>query len=256
MAVPTIYGRLIAAWRDAPEDVRRAWSAGASRLRLFVSGSAALPVPVSRNGARSRPHAARALWDDGDRDGAVDPLQGVRRPGWVGTPLPGVEVRVVNEAGEDVADGAPGELLVRGLGVFREYWARPEATAVAFLDGGGSARRRGIARGGVYRILGRISVDIIRRAGRRSPPSKSRRSSENTRHRRLRDRGSARPRVGRMRGRGRRAPGQPTLTLSGLRDWARVRLSGPKLPRRLVTVPAMPRNSMGEGGQAGADPIV
>ncbi len=53
MAVPTIYTRLIAAWRDAAPDVRRAWSHGAARLRLFVSGSAALPVPASsRNGAR------------------------------------------------------------------------------------------------------------------------------------------------------------------------------------------------------------
>jgi malonyl-CoA/methylmalonyl-CoA synthetase len=44
MGVPTMYQRLISAWEEAPPDTRRAWSAGARKLRLMVSGSAALPV--------------------------------------------------------------------------------------------------------------------------------------------------------------------------------------------------------------------
>jgi len=249
MAVPTIYGRLIAAWRDAPEDVRRAWSAGASRLRLFVSGSAALPVPVLEEWRAITGHTLLERYGMTEIGMALsNPLQGVRRPGWVGTPLPGVEVRVVNEAGEDVADGAPGELLVRGLGVFREYWARPEATAVAFLDGGwfrtGDVASR---EEGVYRILGRISVDIIKTGGEKVSALEV--EAVLREHPDIADCaivGLPDPEWGECVAAVVALRGQPTLTLSGLRDWARVRLSGPKLPRRLVTVPAMPRNSMGK----------
>jgi len=229
--------------------VRRAWSAGASRLRLFVSGSAALPVPVLEEWRAITGHTLLERYGMTEIGMALsNPLQGVRRPGWVGTPLPGVEVRVVNEAGEDVADGAPGELLVRGLGVFREYWARPEATAVAFLDGGwfrtGDVASR---EEGVYRILGRISVDIIKTGGEKVSALEV--EAVLREHPDIADCaivGLPDPEWGECVAAVVALRGQPTLTLSGLRDWARVRLSGPKLPRRLVTVPAMPRNSMGK----------
>jgi malonyl-CoA/methylmalonyl-CoA synthetase len=64
-----------------------------------------------------------------------NPYDGERRPGTVGRPLPGVEVRIVGPDGPDVADGETGELLVRGPAVFAGYWGRPEATAAAFVDG-------------------------------------------------------------------------------------------------------------------------
>src|SRR5207248_534152 len=60
-----------------------------------------------------------------------NPLHGERRPGFVGTPLPGVEVRLVDEGGTPVGPGTAGELEVRGCTVFCEYWRRPEATAAA-----------------------------------------------------------------------------------------------------------------------------
>jgi long-chain acyl-CoA synthetase len=56
-------------------------------------------------------------------------------PGSIGTPLPGVEIRLVDDAGEDVPAGDPGEVWVRGANVFPGYWDDPEATAAA-LDGG------------------------------------------------------------------------------------------------------------------------
>src|SRR5437879_12623724 len=66
-----------------------------------------------------------------------NPLHGERRPGLVGTPLPGVEVRLVDEEGRPVpsSGGTPGEIEVRGASVFLEYWRRPEATRAAFRDG-------------------------------------------------------------------------------------------------------------------------
>ena len=64
-----------------------------------------------------------------------NPLLGERRPGFVGTPVPGVEVRITNETGSTVPPGQPGEIEVLGPNVFLEYWRRPETTAAAFRDG-------------------------------------------------------------------------------------------------------------------------
>jgi malonyl-CoA/methylmalonyl-CoA synthetase len=249
MAVPTIYSRLIAAWREAPQEVRTTWSTGAAGVRLFVSGSAALPVPVLE--------AWRAVTGQTllERYGMTEigmalsnPLRGARRPGFVGVPLPGVEVRVVNDAEEDVAAGVPGELLVRGAGVFREYWHRPDATAAAFAEGGWF-RTGDVAacEGGAFRILGRLSVDIIKTGGEKVSALEVEAV--------LRDHpgiadcavvGLPDPEWGECVAAVVALRGTATLTLPALRDWARARLSGPKLPRRLVTVSMLPRNAMGK----------
>jgi len=66
-----------------------------------------------------------------------NPLEGERRPGSVGLPLPGVSVRVVDpETCADVPGGETGELLIRSGSVCRGYWKRPDATAEAFTDQG------------------------------------------------------------------------------------------------------------------------
>ena len=58
------------------------------------------------------------------------------RPGSIGPPLPGVEVRVVDEEGNDVEEDDPGEIVVRGPNVFSGYWRDETATKEAFLEGG------------------------------------------------------------------------------------------------------------------------
>jgi malonyl-CoA/methylmalonyl-CoA synthetase len=62
-----------------------------------------------------------------------NPYDGERRPGTVGRPLPGVEVRIVGEDARDLPEGETGELLVRGPALFQGYWRQPEATAAAFV---------------------------------------------------------------------------------------------------------------------------
>jgi long-chain acyl-CoA synthetase len=57
------------------------------------------------------------------------------RPDSIGLALPGVDVRVVDEHGEDVEEGDPGEIVVRGPNVFAGYWRKPEETEAAFRDG-------------------------------------------------------------------------------------------------------------------------
>lgn len=167
MAVPTLYGRLIAAWEAADAPTRERWSAAARGLRLMVSGSAALPVPTLERWEEIT--GQRLLERYGMTEigmGISNPLHGERRPGHVGQPLPGVEVRLVDEAGAPVAEGTSGQIEVRGPGVFGEYWRRAEATAEAFTpDGWFRTGDRAVMVDGSYRILGRESVDILKTGG-------------------------------------------------------------------------------------------
>ncbi|PYP69737.1 MAG: long-chain fatty acid--CoA ligase, partial [Gemmatimonadetes bacterium] len=138
MAVPTIYGKLITAWEAAAPERRRAWSAGCAppRMRLMVSGSAALPVQQLERWRGISGHVLLERYGMTEIGMALaNPLHGTRRPGFVGTPLPGVETRLVDDAGRPVPPGKTGEIEVRGAAVFLEYWRQPEATAAAFRDG-------------------------------------------------------------------------------------------------------------------------
>jgi malonyl-CoA/methylmalonyl-CoA synthetase len=249
MAVPTIYGRLIAAWREAAPEVRRAWSQGASRLRLFVSGSAALPVAVLEGWRAITGHILLERYGMTETGMVLsNPLRGERRPGFVGAPLPGVAVRLVNEAGDDVADGVPGEILVRGRGVFREYWQCPDATAAAFAEGrwfrtGDVAVRES----GAFRILGRSSIDIIKTGGEKVSALEV--EAVLREHPDIADCavvGLPDTEWGECVAAVVAARGQAAITLPELREWARSRLSGPRLPRRLLVVPELPRNAMGK----------
>ena len=249
MAVPTIYRRLIAAWRAAPADSQQLWSAAARRLRLMVSGSAALPVSVLEAWRDITGHTLLERYGMTEIGMALsNPLRGERRAGFVGTPLPGVGVRLLDEHGADVVDGAPGEIHVRGAGVFHQYWNRAAATADAFRDGGWF--RTGdvaIVQDGMYRILGRLSVDIIKTGGEKV----SALEIEDA----LRDH----PAIADCA-----VVGVPdadwgeavsaavvfnedmSVDLDALRAWARTTLSPAKLPRRLKGVAELPRNAMGK----------
>jgi malonyl-CoA/methylmalonyl-CoA synthetase len=127
--VPTVYVRLL----DLPAEAARRIGA---RARLFVSGSAPLPAPVFEAFRARFSHSILERYGMTETLMTIgNPYDGERRPGTVGRPLPGVEVRIVGPDGPDVADGETGELLVRGPAVFAGYWGRPEATAAAFVDG-------------------------------------------------------------------------------------------------------------------------
>ncbi len=125
MGVPTFYTRLLADDRARP---RR----GAAAMRLFVSGSAPL-LGVDPRASSAPARATRILERYGMTETLMitsNPLDGERRPGTVGFPLPGVDVRV-SDAGDRrrVAPGAVGGVEVRGPNVFAGYWRRPELSA-------------------------------------------------------------------------------------------------------------------------------
>lgn len=167
MGVPTIYHRLIQTWEQADLPTRERWSQGARGLRLMVSGSAALPVSVLERWKTLTGHILLERYGMTELGMALsNPLDGDRRPGFVGMPLPKVEVRLVDDAGIAVPLGEPGEIQVRGPNVFMEYWNSPDATVSAFTDEGWfRTGDTGQVEAGYYRILGRNSVDILKTGG-------------------------------------------------------------------------------------------
>jgi long-chain acyl-CoA synthetase len=86
-----------------------------------------------------------------------------RKPGTIGTPIRGVEMRLVDDEGRDVREGDVGEIAIRGENVMKGYWNRPEETAKAIPDGwfrtGDLARRDA---DGYYAIVDRKKEMIIR----------------------------------------------------------------------------------------------
>jgi malonyl-CoA/methylmalonyl-CoA synthetase len=99
-----------------------------ARLRLCVSGSAPLPGDLHQTLAERGGQQVLERYGMTETVMLVsNPYEGARRPGTVGFPLPGVELRL--------SDGQEGEIQVRGPNVFAGYWERPEATAESFTDG-------------------------------------------------------------------------------------------------------------------------
>lgn len=166
MAVPTIYARMATTWEAAPGPRQKALSNACGSVRLMVSGSAALPLPVLEHWHRISGHVLLERYGMTEIGMALsNPLRGRRRPGFVGTPLEGVLTRVVDESGIDVPQNTPGELLVKGPGVFLEYWRNPNATREAFRDGWFRTGDIVAIEDGAFRILGRNNVDIIKTGG-------------------------------------------------------------------------------------------
>ena len=167
MAVPTVYRRLVETWEQADPGTRAGWSAGARACRLMVSGSAALPVPTLERWEEITGHRLLERYGMTEIGMALsNPLRGERRPGYVGTPLPGVEVRLADEVDRTVAPGTPGHIQVRGATVFERYWDGPEETAAAFTrDGWFRTGDEAVVEEDAYRILGRSSVDILKTGG-------------------------------------------------------------------------------------------
>jgi malonyl-CoA/methylmalonyl-CoA synthetase len=163
--VPTMYRRLADAAADSPE-----LAAALGRARVLVSGSAALPASEH---ARLRELTGRGVVE---RYGMTETLMntGIHAdaepaPGTVGPPLPGVDLRLIDDDGDEVAgsdDETIGEIQVRGPNLFLGYLNRDDATAEAMRDGwfatGDMATRTA---DGYIRIVGRRATDLIKSGG-------------------------------------------------------------------------------------------
>ncbi|GIW46920.1 MAG: long-chain-fatty-acid--CoA ligase [Deltaproteobacteria bacterium] len=248
MAVPTIYEKLIAFWDSASPEEKRKMSESCSKLRLMVSGSAPLPVSTFNRWKSISGHMLLERYGMTEIGMALsNPLSGKRIPGYVGRPLPGVEVRLVDDEGKEVKEGIPGEIQVRGPGVFLEYWKDPESTQRAFKDGWFCTGDIALEENGIYRILGRRSVDIIKTGGYKVSALE------------IEDVLRAHPFIKECAVVGVRDAqwGESvcaaivlkegcTLNLDSLRSWAKERLAVYKIPSRMLVLKELPRNAMGK----------
>jgi long-chain acyl-CoA synthetase len=155
--VPTMYAALL----GHPERARF----DASALRVCVSGGAAMPVEVMRNFE----HAFGCPVLEGYGLSETSPVASFnhpgreRKPGSIGTPVEGVEMKLVAEDGGAVPPGEIGEIAIRGHNVMKGYWRRPDATAEAIRGGwfhtGDLAR---VDEDGYYFIVDRKKDMVIR----------------------------------------------------------------------------------------------
>ncbi|MER5209320.1 acyl-CoA synthetase [Streptomyces sp. NPDC002838] len=164
--VPTMYHRIAQALSDDPELAK-----ALGRARLLISGSAALPV---HDHERITAATGRRVIE---RYGMTETLMntsvradGEPRAGTVGVPLPGVELRLVEEDGAPITsyDGETvGEIQVRGPNLFTGYLNRPDATTAAFTADGWFRTGDMAVRDpdGYVRIVGRKATDLIKSGG-------------------------------------------------------------------------------------------
>ncbi|MGO9729117.1 MAG: long-chain-fatty-acid--CoA ligase [Streptosporangiaceae bacterium] len=127
--VPTMYAAMLHQPGSADADV--------SSLRTCISGGAAMPVELMRSFEKT----FGCMILEGYGLSETSPVASfnhpdkVRKPGSIGTPILGVEMRVVDADGADVPVGEIGEIAIRGHNIMKGYWQRPEATAEAIPDG-------------------------------------------------------------------------------------------------------------------------
>jgi malonyl-CoA/methylmalonyl-CoA synthetase len=167
MAVPTIYFKLIAYWETLVKEKQEELFTAMSKFRLMVCGSAALPVSIMEKWKLISGHTLLERYGMTEIGmGISNPYIGERRAGFVGKPLPGVTVRVVDETYNDIANGEPGEILIKGANVFTSYWQKPDETEKAFTtDGWFKTGDMCVVENEYYKIIGRSSVDIIKSGG-------------------------------------------------------------------------------------------
>ena len=238
--VPTMYHRLAASERVGE----------LARLRLCVAGSA--PLAADLHERLEAAAGIRVLERYGMTETVMlvsNPYDGERRPGAVGIPLPGVELRLAGGVAGEVPGGVPGEVEVRGPNVFSGYWRRPDATAEAFTaDGWFRTGDLGeLDPDGYVRLVGRAKELIIS-------------GGFNVYPREVEDVLARHPAVAEVAAIGLPSaewgeevtaclvlrPGAVAPTVEELRAFARADLSPFKLPRRVAVVEALPRNALGK----------
>ncbi len=129
MGVPTFYTRLLKSPNLSPQ--------AAAGMRLFISGSAPLLADTHREWRAKTSHAILERYGMTETGmNTSNPYEGERIAGTVGFPLPGVSVRVVSpETGREISAGEIGMIEVTGPNVFTGYWRMPSKTAAEFHDG-------------------------------------------------------------------------------------------------------------------------
>jgi malonyl-CoA/methylmalonyl-CoA synthetase len=248
MAVPTIYHQLISYWESLAPGAQAAISDCMEGFRLMVSGSAALPVSVMEKWQTISGHTLLERYGMTEIGMAIsNPYRGERRPGHIGQPLPGVQIRLADEQDQLPDAATPGEIQVKGPNVFHTYWNKPEATRSAFTpDGWFRTGDIAILDQGSYKILGRNSVDIIKSGGYKISALEIEEVLRT--HPQIRDCGV----VGipdeewGEKIAASLVTSESQMDFDALTAWLKERLPGYKVPRQWIIQTDLPRNAMGK----------
>jgi len=240
--VPTMYAAML--------HLPQADPAMAASLRVCVSGGASLPVEILRGfeekfgcmileGYGLSETSPVASFNHPDQE---------RKPGSIGTPIEGVEMRLIDNEWDTVPDGEIGEIAIRGHNVMKGYWNKPEATAEA-ISPDGWFRTGDMARvdsDGYYFIVDR-KKDLIIRGGFNVYP----REIEEVLHEHpavaeVAVIGIPHPELGEEVGAAVALKPDASATPGELREFARDRVAAYKYPRRVWLVDALPKGPTGK----------
>lgn len=247
MAVPTIYFKLITYYETLPSSEQSILAEAMKKFRLMVSGSAALPVTVMEKWKKISGHTLLERYGMTEIGmGLSNPYDGERKAGYVGMPLPGVEVRLTDENYKDVAKDEAGEIIIKGENVFHEYWNKPDATKNAFTeDGWFKTGDVAIIEDGYYRIMGRNSVDIIKSGGYKISALEIEEVLRT--HPNIKDCavvGLDNEEWGELVAAA--IVAGESLDIASLNIWMRERMPAYRVPRKYLEVKELPRNAMGK----------
>jgi long-chain acyl-CoA synthetase len=159
-AVPTMYTALLSVADQFAPDMT-------ASLRTCVSGGAALPVAVLNDFEKTFDAVILEGYGLSETSPATtfNHPDAERRPGSIGTPIEGVQVRLVDDDGNEVPTGSPGEIQIKGPNVMKGYWKLPEATKASIKDGWFATGDVAVAdEDGYYWIVDR-KKDLIIRGG-------------------------------------------------------------------------------------------
>jgi long-chain acyl-CoA synthetase len=252
LGVPTMYVALLNARSAATRDI--------GSLRLCVSGGASLPVEVLHSFEHT--FGARVLEGYGLSEtspvASFNHLDRPGKPGSIGTPVWGTEMRVVDDAGAPVAPDVVGEIAIRGHHVMKSYWQRPDETTAA-IDGDGWLRTGDLARcdrDGYFFVVDR-KKELILRGGYNVYP----REIEEV----LYEHGDVleaavfgvpHSELGEEVAAAVVAKPGAAIDPGELRDWVKQRVAAYKYPRRIAVLPSLPKGPTGKIVKRNIDPCL
>ena len=239
--VPTMYGAMLHLPDRGNYDV--------SSLELCASGGSAMPVGVMRGfeeafgcmileGYGLSESSPVASFNHRDRE---------RKPGSIGTPIAGVEMKVVDDDGAEVPQGEVGEIVIRGHNVMKGYWQRPQETAETIVDGwlhtGDMAR---VDEDGYFFIVDRKKELIIRGGYNVYPREVEEVLYEHPGVREAAVLGVPSDEYGEEVAAAVSLAAGATVTADELRDYVRERVAAYKYPRRVWFVDDLPKGPTGK----------
>ncbi|MDD5224434.1 MAG: AMP-binding protein [bacterium] len=240
MGVPTMYHRLAEIENPSRFDL--------SRVRLFISGSAALSPALFQKFEELYGHKILERYGLTETImNTSNPLDGIRKPGSVGLPLPGIEVRIIGEKGNYLKAGKTGEVAVKGPNIFKGYLNQPDATEKAFVkkyfrtgdlgffDEEGylhlSGRKSELIISGGYNVYPREVEDVINTHPKVQEAAVA---------------GISDPELGEKVWAFIVPRGQESIEVSELKAFLQGQIAGYKIPKGVTLVSELPRNAMGK----------